>query len=174
MKFRLSLFVAVLPVLSLAAPPQTDIKQPQSPPLPKPDWVKIVDHGKYDPRLKGYLAPEGLKSKSLPRPTIINPVGAVFGLDGTHVLEWLPTLATVARTPVTFTYKDGTKRNVATMKKHEGRAKVLVERGKESLRQGRGDPRRRTVEHLLHDGWIYCPAENRTALNPPAGRPSTT
>src|SRR5262249_13412545 len=107
MKSCLALLFAAFPVVSLAAPPQTDIKQPQSPPMPRPDWVKIIDHGKYDPRLKGYMAPEGLKIEIVAEePTTINPVGMTFGLDGTlYVLEWLPSTGDEWReTPVTFTY----------------------------------------------------------------------
>ena len=43
----------------------------------------------------------------------------IFGNDGTlYVLEWRPSPGDEWReTPETFTYKDGSKRNVATMKK---------------------------------------------------------
>src|SRR5262249_18998248 len=38
-----------------------DFTQPQSPPRPAPKWLKIIDQGANDPRLKGYFTPEGLK-----------------------------------------------------------------------------------------------------------------
>ena len=35
-------------------PAKSDLNFQQSPAKPTPDWVKIVDHGQYDPRLKGW------------------------------------------------------------------------------------------------------------------------
>jgi len=51
----------------------------------EPDWVKIIDHGQYDPRLKGYFASRGLadRQSSPDAPDVINPVGMTFAADGT-------------------------------------------------------------------------------------------
>lgn len=161
MKLAPCLFViAFLPLAALAAQP-TDLNQPQSPPRPTPPWVKIVDQGKFDPRLKGYFTPEGLRVEIVAEnPTIVNPVGMQFGNDGTlYVLEWRPSPGDEWReTPESFTYKDGTKRNVATMKK----------RTKDVLKILKWNPDKKLYDQseviledelpstiLLHNGWIY-------------------
>src|SRR5689334_19009943 len=38
-----------------------DVTQPQSPARPAPRWLRIVDQGGNDPRLRGYRTPEGIK-----------------------------------------------------------------------------------------------------------------
>src|SRR5947208_1292368 len=60
-KFFRAALIALVPAALFAAEPALDIKQPQFPLKPAPDWLKIVDQGKFDPRLKGYFAPEGFK-----------------------------------------------------------------------------------------------------------------
>src|SRR5262249_48591333 len=99
---------------------QFDLTQQQSPPRPLPAGIKFIDQGQHDPRLKGYFTPDGVKMEIVAdHPVVTNPVGMTFGPDGTlYVLEWLP--ATGANFPesfVVFTYKDGTKKKVAIMKK---------------------------------------------------------
>src|SRR6516225_3503414 len=98
--------------------PQLDRAQAQPPPPPKPAWLKIIDQGGNDPRLKGYFTPEGIKLEIVAQePAITNPVGMAFGDDGTpFVLEWRPG-DDGRETPETITYKDGTTRTIATMKK---------------------------------------------------------
>src|SRR5262249_42010099 len=113
------------------------------------------------PRLKGYVTPEGLKVEIVAEePTVINPVGMTFGLDGTlYVLEWVPAEgANFPETFVTFTYKDGSKRKVAIMRKPvRDRVKVLSD----STGRGVFDRARVVLEDelpssiLLHDGWLY-------------------
>ena len=146
-----------------AAPPfpPTDLKQPQSPPRPKPEWLKIIDQGQFDPRLKGYYTPEGFRVEIVAEnPTIVNPVGMQFGTDGTlYVLEWRPSPGDEWReTPVTFTYKDGTKRNVATMKK---KTKDVLKVLKWNAEKKLYDKSEVILEDelpssiMLYDGWIY-------------------
>jgi len=83
------IFVCIAEVVSAQGRP--DLNFQQSPAKPEPDWVKLVDHGQYDARLKGYVAPEGLKIDIVAdAPDVINPVGMTFGPDGTlYVLEWV-------------------------------------------------------------------------------------
>ncbi len=138
-----------------------DLNQPESPRKPAPDWLKIVDLGPQDARLKGYKAPEGIKVEIVAEnPAVINPVGMTFADDGTpYVLEWRPSPGDEWREKAeTFTYKDGTTRAVATMTK---RRKDLVK----ILTSGRGgnvwDGSKVLFEDelpssiLLHDGWVY-------------------
>jgi hypothetical protein len=113
--------LAVLGGAVLLLPAQSfDINQPQSPQLPAPKWLKVIDQGRYDPCLKGYFAPDGVKVEVVADyPVVTNPVGMTFADDGTlYVLEWLPdTGSTFPEHAETIHYKDGTTRQVATMKK---------------------------------------------------------
>jgi putative membrane-bound dehydrogenase-like protein len=150
---------------SLASVDKFDFAQPQSPPRPAPPWLKIVDQGTTNPALKGYFTPEGIKVEIVAdAPTVINPVGMTFRDDGTpYVLEWRPSPGDEWReTPETFTYKDGSKRNVATMKKkNKDVLKVLGHKGDRGLSAPWYDDSKVILEDelpssiLLHDGWIY-------------------
>jgi putative membrane-bound dehydrogenase-like protein len=150
----------LLPAFAFAQAPQFDYKQIQSPPKPTPDWVKLVDQGKFDPRLKGYVTPEGIRVEIVAEePTIINPVGMTFGTDGTlYVLEWKPDVNGWPETPEVITYKDGTKRAIATMKKKVKDVLKIVHRNPQT---GKYDKSEAILEDelpssiLLHDGWIY-------------------
>src|SRR4051812_40615529 len=105
----MQLFFACIPAQGQT---KVDLQFQQSPAKPEPDWVKIVDHGSYDPRLKGYFAPEGLKIEIIAdAPHVINPVGMNFDVDGTlYVLEWVESVgANFPKTEIEITYKDGTK-----------------------------------------------------------------
>jgi putative membrane-bound dehydrogenase-like protein len=142
-------------------PDKFDFTQPQSPPQPAPKWLKIIDQGDNDPRLKGYFTPEGLKVEIVAEaPVVVNPVGMTFAHDGTpYVLEWRPSPGDDWReTPETFTYKDGTTRQVATMKKH---VKDVIKTLRDTKGAGRYDEARIILEEelpssiLLHDGWLY-------------------
>ncbi len=82
----------------------------------------MVDQGEFDPALKGYFLPEGFKLEIvINEPDTINPVGMTFAPDGTlFVMEWRPDPVTGDKwfeVKETFRYKDGTTRQVATMKK---------------------------------------------------------
>jgi putative membrane-bound dehydrogenase-like protein len=145
-----------------AQQPPVDITQEQSPTKPAPKWLKIIDQGKNDPRLKGYFTPEGLKVEIVADyPTVVNPVGMTFAEDGTpYVLEWQPDIggSTFPEFKEEFTFKDGSKRLIATMKKRVPDAvKVL----RDSKGVGNYDKADVILEHelpssiLLHDGWLY-------------------
>src|SRR5262249_27235953 len=41
--------------------PVFDFHQQQSPPKPTPEGMKFIDQGRFDPRLNGYVTPEGFK-----------------------------------------------------------------------------------------------------------------
>src|SRR5260370_42429466 len=101
-----------------------------------------------------------------------------FGLDGTlYVLEWLPSLGDEWKeTPEPMTYKDGTKRNVATMKK---RAKDVLKILKWNGDKKVYDKAEVIIQDelpssiLLHDGWIYLSGRGtvrRCRQRAPAGR----
>ncbi|QJW93691.1 PVC-type heme-binding CxxCH protein [Frigoriglobus tundricola] len=123
-----SAFLAALgltPSGAAAAPPlpaPPEFAQPQSPPKPEPFPVKYVDQGQFDPRLKGTALPEGFKAEIvIDAPDAINPVGMTFDPQGNlYVMEWCPDAVTGGKwfeVKETFRYKDGTTRQVATMKK---------------------------------------------------------
>src|SRR5262249_54447757 len=138
-----------------------ELAQPQSAPRPKPDWVKYVDQGENDPRLKGYITPEGLKVEIVAEsPTVVNPVGMTFGPDGTlYVLEWVPAAGeNFPESFVIFTYKDGTKKKVAIMRKP---VKDLVKTLSFNAAKGVYEKAQVILEEelpssiLIHDGWLY-------------------
>jgi quinoprotein glucose dehydrogenase len=153
---------AVLPILAQSPAQRPDLSQPQSPAKPAPEGLKFIDQGQFDPRLKGYRTPEGLRLEIVAeQPTVINPVGMTFGPDGTlYVLEWVPTPGNQNFPEVleTFTYKDGSKRKIATMKKP---VKDVVKRLHSTAGNGIYDKAEIIIEHelpssiLIHDGWIY-------------------
>jgi quinoprotein glucose dehydrogenase len=62
---------------------------PEATHKPAPSWVKIIDQGDLDSRLKGYKTPEGVKVEIVAEnPVVVNPIGMAFGDDGTpYVLE---------------------------------------------------------------------------------------
>jgi putative membrane-bound dehydrogenase-like protein len=146
---------------SLPAP--DEFAQPQSPPRPAPFPVRLVDQGRYDPRLKGYLLPEGFRLEIvISEPDVINPVGMTFAPDGTlFVLEWRPDPVTGDRwyeVQETFRYRDGTTRRVATMKKFTF---DWVKQFSYNPATGRFHPPRLIIAEelpssiLYHDGWLY-------------------
>jgi putative membrane-bound dehydrogenase-like protein len=144
-----------------AGQPKTDLNQDQSPPRPKPAWVKYIDQGQNDPRLKGYFTPEGIKVEIVAEePTVINPVGMTFDPDGTlYVLEWVPAEGSdFPESSVTFTYKDGSKKKVAVMKKP---VKDLVKTLTYNAAKGIYDKSQVILEEelpssiLIYDGWLY-------------------
>jgi putative membrane-bound dehydrogenase-like protein len=147
-------------VLRLPAQP-ADSNPPQSQPRPTPDWVKIIDQGRYDPRLKGYLADEQIKVEIVAEhPVVTNPVGLTFGEDGTlYVLEWVRDPGGPAREQTaTVRYKDGTARQTVTLGKQiKDRVKVL----RDTRGAGVYDEAKVILEDelpsgiLRHDGWLY-------------------
>lgn len=163
---RLTLGCTALAVLALplASTPAQEKRAPnfqQSPAKPKPEWLKVIDQGQHDPRLKGYLTPEGIKVEIVAEePAVVNPVGMTFGPDGTlYVLEWVPADGpNFPESSVVFTCKDGTKRKVAIMKKPvKDRVNVL------SFNKEKGvyDRAKKILDEelpssiLIHDDWLY-------------------
>jgi quinoprotein glucose dehydrogenase len=147
-----------------AAPPQpaADFAQPQSPPKPEPFPIKMVDQGEFNPALKGYFLPEGFKLEVvISEPDTINPVGMTFGPDGTlYLMEWRPDPVTGDKwfeVKETFRYKDGTSRQVATMKKF---TTDLIKQFKPNA-AGKFDPPKVIISEELpstvmyHEGWLY-------------------
>lgn len=157
---------ALVPVASDAAPPTPappEFAQPQSETKPAPFAVKHVDQGAFDPRLKGVLLPEGFKAEIvIDAPDTINPVGMTFDPDGTlYVMEWRPDPVTADRwfeVKETFRYKDGTTKQVATMKKF---TTDLVKAFKYDAGTGKfGKPQTIISEELpssilWHEGYLY-------------------
>ena len=147
--------------LGAAPPAPAEFAQPQSATKPVPFPTKMVDQGKFDTKLKGILAPEGFKTELVAdAPTIVNPVGMTFAPDGTlFVLEWRPDPGREwAEFRETFRYRDGSSRQVTTMKKFTpDTVKVLT-----------FNPKTKTYDKseiviteelpssiLWHDGWLY-------------------
>lgn len=122
----LLLALALVPAAprAAAAPPPAppEFAQPQSAAKPEPFPVKHVDQGTFDPRLKGVLLPEGFRAEIVvDAPDTVNPVGMTFDPEGNlYVMEWRPDPVTGDKwfeVKETFRYKDGTTKQVATMKK---------------------------------------------------------
>jgi len=145
---------------AVAAEPAADLMAIQSPPKPIPVGMTFIDQGQFDPRLKGYKTPDGFKVEIVAtEPTIINPVGMTFGPDGTmYVLEWCPDTGGWPETPEVFTYRDGTKKTVATMKK---KVKDVLKVLTFNAEKGLWDKAEVILQDelpssvLVHDGWIY-------------------
>src|SRR5215210_8084005 len=110
---------------SLAAPPPVppaDFAAPQSATRPVPFPITYVDQGKYDARLKGLLAPAGFTVEIVADESVVtNPTGLTFSPDGTlFVCEWSVDPVTQGKWfefKETFHFRDGTTKQVATMKK---------------------------------------------------------
>ena len=156
------LLAAASPAAPPPAPP-ADFAQPQSSPRPAPFPVKYVDQGQNDPRLKGYLTPEGFKLEIVAtEPAVVNPVGMTFGPDGTlYVLEWLPDPVTQGRWfefKETFRYRDGSTKQVATMKKFVSDLVKVLRPNPATGVYDRAEPiiaDELPSTLLYHDGWLY-------------------
>ncbi len=164
---RLSFCFLLLLASPLSAQNKLDLNFQQSPPKPQPEWVKIVDQGQFDPRLKGYFTPEGIRVEIVAEaPTVVNPVGMTFDAKGDlYVLEWVPPPevkdgknVNFPESSVEFTYQDGSKRKVAIMKKP---TKDHVKRLADTKGTGVYDEAKVILEDelpssiLIHDGWLY-------------------
>lgn len=139
---------------------KVEYSRPQSPPKPVPAWVKMIDQGTNDARLKGYFTPEGIKVEIVADfPAVTNPVGMTFAEDGTLlVLEWRPGGSNWNEVQETVHYRDGTQRKFAAMKKT---VKDVVKVLSSSKGNGIYDQAKVILEDelpssiLLHDGWLY-------------------
>lgn len=157
--------LGLTPVAQPAAPPlpSADFVHPQSATRPEPFPVTMVDQGKFDSALKGYFLPEGFKLEVVvDAPDTINPVGMTFAPDGTlYVMEWRPDPVTQDRwfeVKETFRYRDGTTRQIATMKKF---TTDLVKQFNYQPATGKFGPPKVIISEelpssiLYHDGWLY-------------------
>jgi putative membrane-bound dehydrogenase-like protein len=158
-----SLAGLLLAVGVTAAPPPADFAQPQSAAKPAPFPVTFIDQGKYDPRLKGYVTPDGFRLDIVAAdPVVVNPVGLTFAPDGRlFVLEWAPDPYSDGKWfefKETFRYRDGSSKQVATMKKFVGDPLKEMTYDPKTGRFIAGkvivmDELPSTV--LYHDGWVY-------------------
>ena len=137
-----------------------DTLVPQSATLPAPSWVEMVDLGTENKALAGIRMPKGWKVDIVAdAPTVINPVGMTFDDDGTlFVLEW-PQAEKQAQKIEKLTYKDGTVRDLLTMKKSRNDiVKVLRDTNGDGVYDSFSE-----IIHdaelpssiLVHDGWVY-------------------
>jgi glucose/arabinose dehydrogenase/HEAT repeat protein len=125
---------------------------------PAPNWLKLIDQGGHDPRLKGYKTPAGIKLEIVAEaPVVVNPIGMAFAVDGTpYVLEWRPGAATEAAQ--TITYKDGSTRKARILRKP---VKDVVKALGDTTGKGTYDKATVLLEEelpssiLLQDGWLY-------------------
>ncbi|MBN9122837.1 MAG: HEAT repeat domain-containing protein [Planctomycetes bacterium] len=143
------------------APPEFAPNQTAAKPEPFP--IKYVDQEKFDPKLKGLLLPEGFKAEIVvDAPDTINPVGMTFDPDGNlYVMEWRPDSVTGDKwfeVKETFRYRDGTTRQVATMKKF---TTDLVKVFKYNTGTGKFDKPQTIISEELpssiiwHEGYLY-------------------
>ncbi|AMV28344.1 HEAT repeat protein [Gemmata sp. SH-PL17] len=149
-----------------AAPPPPappEFAPNQTPTKPTPFPVKMVDQGTFDPKLKGTYLPEGFKAEIVvDAPDAINPVGMTFDPEGNlYVMEWRPDAVTGDRwfeVKETFRYRDGTVRQVATMKKF---TTDLIKMFKYSPSTGKFEKPQIIISEelpssiLYHEGWLY-------------------
>lgn len=129
--------------------------------IPTPAWVKMIDQGANDPRLKGYRTPEGVKVEIVAEaPVVQAPEAIAFGDDGTlYALDWRS--STVKEPPfleMTFHYKDGSVRRGWTWSKLIPDVVKTLSADKD---KGFYDQSQIILEAasssgiLLHDGWLY-------------------
>ena len=142
--------------------PPSEFSQPQSPTRPAPFPVSLVDQGKTDPRLSGLLAPEGFRVEIVAdAPTVINPVAMTFAPDGTlFVAEWRPDPVNTGwfEFAETFRYRDGTSRQVATIKKFVVDPIKVLYRNPQTGVYDRAETiiaEELPSTLLYHDGWLY-------------------
>ncbi len=145
-----------------ASPPApTEFGPQQSALKPAPFPVKMVDQGAFDPKLKGLFAPEGYKTELVAdAPTIVNPVGMTFAPDGTlFVLEWRPDPGREwAEFRETFRYRDGTSRQVTTMKKFTPDVVKVLKFNEKTKTYDKSEiviTEELPSSILWHDGWLY-------------------
>ncbi|MGE0609759.1 MAG: PVC-type heme-binding CxxCH protein [Pirellulales bacterium] len=154
-----------------------DYHQSESPPLPAPSWVRMIDQGTLNPRLAGIHTPDGIKIEIVAQePQVINPVGMAFDDSGRpYVLEWR--VAPDSRHEAAqVTLQDGSTVTVNRMRKSVPDVlKTLADTDGDGIHD-RADERLNDLELpsslLLHDGWLYTSALGqvvRRQHSPPDG-----
>lgn len=138
------------------ADPPAEFAKPESPPKPPPFEVKYTEAA-FDKKL---MAPEGFKVELVcDAPTIVNPVAMTFAPDGTlFVAEWVPDPGREwYEFKETFRFRDGTTKQVATMKKFTPDVVKVLRRNKDGVYDKAEviftDELPSTL--LWHDGWLY-------------------
>lgn len=146
--------------LVLSASPADDTSVVQSPPRPAPAWLHLEDQGALNPDLKGLIAPRGFKVEIVAtEPVVVNPVGMTFDKSGTfYVLEW-PVAEKQERKDENITYKDGSSRLNATMKKSRPDiVKILSDQNGDGVFESAEiiiDDSELPSSILVHEGWVY-------------------
>jgi putative membrane-bound dehydrogenase-like protein len=156
-----SLFAAIiLSIASLAAAQELDCDRYESTPRPAPAWVRLMDQGEEDPRLKGIRAPAGVRVEvAAEEPVVINPVGMTFDDAGRPlVIEWRAgTRAELVHEELRF--RDGSRRTVRRMRKDaRDSVKLLLDEdgdGRYESAQVVLDGLETPSSLLCHGGWIY-------------------
>ncbi len=116
----------------LRADEPLDYTKPRTPPAPTPEWVKLVDQGQYNPRLRGCLAPEGVKAEVLAETGVVGDASALaFADDGTL-----------------FLLQRKQPRDVLVVL-HFDKEKYTYDKARTVLE------REQLSSFFLHDGWIY-------------------
>lgn len=136
---------------------------PQSPAKPSLTGLKLIDQKIHDPKLSGYITPEGFKLEIVAEePTVINPVAMTFGIDGSlYVIEWSADRLPAKETTLTTTYRDGTTRDFVVMKKE---TKDRIKKLTYDPKSGRFTNPVVILEEelpsslMIHDGWLYTTA----------------
>lgn len=150
----------VMAAPSGAAAPEDDFNLNEFPARPAPTWVKMIDQGSKNPKLKGIHTPAGIKVEIVAEdPVVVDPVGMTFSDEGVpHVLEWRVAKQS-KHMQYEVTFQDGTKATVNRMwKDTRDELKTLADA------DGDGVFDQSTVimndleipsSVLLYDGWIY-------------------
>ncbi len=130
--------------------------------LPAPDWVKMIDQGANDPRLKGYKTPEGIKVEIVAEDPVIDfPLALTFADDGTPFVweRQAPKGKTVLKLEqVTYHYKDGSSHVGLRWATNE---RDVVKTLSDTKGKGVYDQSQVVLEDealngfLVHDGWLY-------------------
>jgi putative membrane-bound dehydrogenase-like protein len=164
------------PPASVPPDPPAEFAKPESPPKPPPFDVKYTDAGTFDPKLKGLKVPEGFKVELVAdAPVVVNPVAMTFAPDGTlFVAEWVPDGGREwYEMKETFRYRDGSTKQVATMKKFTPDVIKVLRRNKDGIYDKADvvmvDELPSTL--LYHDGWLYT-ASRGTVRRYKQGQPN--
>ncbi len=143
-----------------ASPSEIDYTQYETPNLPAPDWVRLIDQGTSDPRLAGLYAPAGVRVQIVAEePAVVNPVGIRFDDAGNlYVLEWR-VAPDAQHTSYEVHFQDGSVGRVNRMRKG-------VPDQLKRLCDADGDGHYESAEVVLddleipssllwHEGWLY-------------------
>jgi len=155
-------------IAQLASPPASaeetdDYRQDEFPKRPTPEWVRMVDLGATDPRLKGIEVPEGISVEIVAeQPAVVDPVGITFDNDGSlYVLEWR-VADTASHSSYEVAFQDGSTGTVNRMTKS---SKDELKRLIDSDGDGVYDSAKIIMNDLeipssllIRDGWFYFPS----------------